>query len=118
MEFELRASDTLLPAPVEMMVNDEIIWSANTGRSASGKMLGDVVAEKGTVTITWGILPETDVATIQNAMPAGFFPLKFPDGGATRTITVYRGPFEREQLGYVGDGLLWYRSVSVELVQQ
>ena len=114
----MRASGALLPAPVELMVGDEIIWSANTGRSSSGKMLGDVVAEKGTVTITWGILPESDVSLIQKAMPAGFFSLQFPDGGGIKTLTVYRGPFQREQLGYVGDGVLYYRTVTVELVQQ
>lgn len=42
----LWSGSVTLPAPVEISVNDEIIWSSNTGRLASGEMAGDVIAEK------------------------------------------------------------------------
>lgn len=42
----LWSGSTVLPSPVSISVNDQIIWSANTGRSASGSMIGDVVARK------------------------------------------------------------------------
>lgn len=44
----LWSGNTVLPAPTEITVNDEIIWSSNTGRSASGEMIGDVIAQKRT----------------------------------------------------------------------
>ena len=51
----LWSGSVTLPAPVEISVNDEIIWSSNTGRLASGEMAGDVIAEKKDVSIKWGI---------------------------------------------------------------
>ena len=42
----LWSGSTVLPAPVEITSNDEIIWSSHTGRAASGNMIGDVVAQK------------------------------------------------------------------------
>ena len=42
-----------LPAPVSIKVDDEIIWSSSTGRALDGTMLGDVVAKKKTLSISW-----------------------------------------------------------------
>ena len=42
----LWSGSTTLPAPTALTVNNEIIWSSDTGRTLSGKMVGDVVAEK------------------------------------------------------------------------
>ena len=47
-----------LPAPVSLSVNDEIIWTSDTGRTLAGYMVGDPVAEKKTISIKWGILTE------------------------------------------------------------
>ena len=44
----------VLPSPVSISVNDEIIWTSDTGRTLSGKMVGDPVAEKKTVSVKWG----------------------------------------------------------------
>ena len=89
----LWSGSTVLPSPVSISVNDQIIWSANTGRSASGSMIGDVVAEKKDVAIKWGIL--TDL-----------------------TITTYRGNLTKEVLGYIGDGIFYYKSASVSIIQK
>lgn len=64
----LWSGSTVLPSPVSISVNDQIIWSANTGRSASGSMIGDVVAEKKDVAIKWGILTEAELAAIKKIM--------------------------------------------------
>ncbi|MFR8313753.1 MAG: hypothetical protein ACLVBP_16185 [Ruminococcus sp.] len=61
------------PSPVSISVNDQIIWSANTGRSASGSMIGDVVAEKKDVAIKWGILTEAELAAIKRLWLQAFF---------------------------------------------
>ncbi len=37
----LRAGKTNLPAPTSMTVNDEIIWSEDTGRTLNGTMVGE-----------------------------------------------------------------------------
>ena len=54
----LRCDGQELPAPVSIKVDDEIIWSSSTGRALDGTMLGDVVTEKKTLSINWGILKE------------------------------------------------------------
>lgn len=114
----LWSGNTVLPAPVSISVNDEIIWTSDTGRTLSGLMVGDPVAEKKTVSIKWGILTEEDVVLIKNTLIVGFFPFSFRDDGVELTIEVYRGTLSKEQLGWIGDGIFYYRSVSVDIVQR
>ena len=106
-----------LPAPTEISVNDEIIWSSNTGRLASGEMAGDVIAEKKDVSIKWGILEESELKLIKQVMIAGFFPISIRDDGIDLTITSYRGTLTKEQLGWLG-GIFFYKSASVSIVQK
>lgn len=114
----LWSGNTTLPAPTEITVNDEIIWSSNTGRCASGDMIGDVVAQKKDVSIKWGVLTEAELAVIKKVMIAGFFPFSFRDDGVDMTITSYRGTLSKEQIGWLGDGIFYYRSASVEVIQK
>lgn len=114
----LTAGDVELPAPVSLSVNDEVIWSSNTGRSANALMVGDVVGEKKTVSVKWGILTETEVKKIKDNLRSGFLPVTFRDAGVELTISAYRGTLQKEAMGYIGDGIYYYRSVSVEIVEQ
>lgn len=107
-----------LPSPVQITVNDEIIWSEHTGRSASGEMIGDIVAEKKNVSIKWGVLTESEITLIKQVMIAGFFPISFRDDGIDLTIKTYRGTMTKEQLGYIGDGIFYYKSASVNIIQK
>lgn len=114
----LKAGSVVLPAPVSISVSDEIIWTSDTGRTLSGYMIGDVVAEKKNLSIKWGFLTETQVRLIKNCLIAGFFPLTFWDDGVDLTIEAYRGTLSKEHLGDIGDGSYWYRSVSVDIIQR
>ena len=114
----LWSGNTTLPAPTEITVNDEIIWSSNTGRSASGEMIGDVITQKKIISIKWGVLTEAELAVIKKVMIAGFFPFSFRDDGIDMTITSYRGTLSKEQIGWLGDGIFYYRSASVEVIQK
>ena len=73
----------------------EKIWSSNTGRTASGKMTGTVVAVKTTLKIKWPVLTPAQVATIESAVSNGsspFVPVKYTDAnGNTVTKTMYFG---------------------------
>lgn len=114
----LMAGAVELPCPVSLSVNDEIIWSNNTGRTASGDMTGDVIGEKKNLEIQWGVLPESEVKKIKDNFQTGFFPLTFRDDGVDVTISTYRGTLTKEHLGYAGDGIYYYRSVSASVIQQ
>lgn len=106
-----------LPAPVSLSIADQIIWSAATGRSADGTMVGDVVAEKKTLEISWGILTESQYLLIKRNLTSGFFSISFRDDGIDMTISSYRSDLKRDVLGWLG-GVYYYRSVSVSIVQQ
>lgn len=107
-----------LPAPVSLQVDDEIIWSSDTGRTLDGTMVGDVIAEKKSLTINWGVMPESDYLLIKETLCSGFFPFTFHDDGIDMTIISYRSTLSKDVIGELGDGTYWYRSVSTQIIQQ
>ena len=114
----LKAGEVDLPGPVELSIDDEIIWSSNTGRTADATMTGDVLAEKKTMTIKWGILTETEEVLIKINLKSGFFPITFHDDGLDITIPAYRGTLSKVHKGYLDDGIYYYQSVSVSIIEQ
>ena len=50
----LKSGERGTPSPVSLSVSDELIWTSDTGRTLSGYMIGDVVAEKKNLSIKWG----------------------------------------------------------------
>lgn len=114
----LWSGSVILPAPVSLSVNDELIWTSGTGRTLSGYMVGDVVTEKKNVNIKWGYLTEAQIKTIKDTLVPGFFPVSFHDDGVDITIESYRGTLSKEHLGDIGDGTYWYRSASVDIIQR
>ncbi len=114
----IQAGGVELPAPVSLKVDDEIIWSSSTGRALDGTMLGDVVAEKKTLAINWGILQENELVLIKSKLGAGFFPVTFHDDGKDITITTYRSTLSKEIIGRLDDGIYYYKSASVSIIQQ
>ena len=113
-----RAGMVDLPSPTSLTVDDEIIWSSSTGRALDGTMLGDVVAEKKTLSISWGVLQEDELVLIKSKLVAGFFPITFHDDGQDITITSYRGTLSKEVIGELDDGIFYYKSASVSIIQQ
>lgn len=113
----ISAGGIALPDPVSMSIDGEIIWSEDTGRTLSGSMVGDVIAEKKKLSVKWEFLFEGDVALIKSKLTSGFFPVTFRDIGGTTTITSYRSTLSVDPIGERGGGYL-YRSVSVDLIQR
>ena len=85
----LWSGSTTLPAPTSLSVNDEIIWTSDTGRTLAGLMVGAVVAQKKNLSIKWEFLTEAQVKTIKNTLVPGFFPFSFRDDGIDITIQRY-----------------------------
>lgn len=103
-----------LPSPVAISIGDEIIWSSNTGRSASGLMTGDVIAQKQTYAIKWGILTQDEVNIIENKLTVGFFSVKI----LNKVFNAYRSTISKTILGTLSDGITYYSDVSVSLIEQ
>lgn len=110
----LKAGSVELPAPSVMSVNGELIWSSDTGRTLSGKMTGEVVAEKTTVNLQWYALSNADMELLEKHLKRGFFSVTVSGVG---TLTVYRGTIEKERWNR-GDGKTWWRNVSVSLIER
>lgn len=114
----LWSGSTVLPTPTSLTVSDELIWSSDTGRTLSATMMGDVIAEKKTVSIRWEYITEDDIKTIKSVMINGFFPFSFHDDGVDLTIESYRGTLSKEHLGDIGDGNYYYKTATVDVIQR
>ena len=113
----------LLPSPVSVKPSHELIWSENTGRAQSGanqaKMIGDVIAEKKTYNIQWGVISAADLSTITSKLTGGFF--KFGMGTSlvaaqAAAVTVYRGTISYNVIP-IGS-TLYYKDCTVDLIEQ
>ena len=109
------------PALEGVVISREKIWSANTGRTAAGKMVGTVVAVKTTIKIKWPPLTPDQVAVIESAVSDGdnpFVPVKFTDAtGVTVTKTMYFGTPTYTVYSWA-NGRQYLRDVSVTGIEQ
>lgn len=101
------------PAHKGVTESSEKIWSSNTGRVASGKMTGDIVAIKKKLVVQWPPLTENQKNALDTAVSDAFFPVTYKG----RTYTMYGGS-PTYQLYSMAKGLPRYYGVSVELIEQ
>lgn len=121
-----------LPSPTELNSSREIIWSEDTGRAQSteggsttkGKMIGDVVAEKITYAVKWGVLNNISgdkdyFGLIPSLLTAGFF--WFGIGTTLNDAKANAKKFYRGEIQYdylpVGNAI-YYKDVSVQVIEQ
>ena len=120
---ELYIGGVKMPTPAleGMTITSEKIWSANTGRTASGKMVGTIVAIKTKVTIKWPPLTPDQVAVIEGAVSdesAPFTTMKYTDmTGTTVTKTVYFGTPTYTWYAWA-NGVQYIKDVSVDGIEQ
>lgn len=110
---EITVNGVALASPVSISNSDEIIWSSGTGRSANGQMSGDVVANKKTIQISWGILTQDEYNAIRN-IPSGFFNAVV----LGQSIRAYRSTISGSCLGTFSDGVTYYNDVSTSFIEQ
>ena len=113
----------ILPSPVSVNPTFEMIWSENTGRAQSGsnqaKMIGDVVAEKVTYNIKWGIITDAEMTTIKTKLPKGFF--YFGVGTTLANAKNNAKKFYRSEIAGdylpIGNNIFW-KDVAVSVIEQ
>lgn len=110
---EIIVNGVALASPVSISNSDEIIWSSGTGRSANGQMSGDVIANKKTIQISWGILTQDEYNAIRN-IPSGFFNAVV----LGQSIRAYRSTISGNCLGTFSDGITYYNDVSTSFIEQ
>ena len=111
-----------MPTPVlrGVTITRNKIWSKDAGRTASGKMVGTIVAVKTKISIKWPPLTQAQVALIEQAVSSGtpFVSMTYPDmAGRTRTSTVYFGDVTYTQYSW-SDGVCYVQDVSVDAIEQ
>lgn len=109
------------PALEGVTISTEKVWSANTGRTASGKMVGSVIAEKTTIKIKWPVLTPAQVAQIEAAVSDPehpFVPVSYTDMCGNRvTKTVYFGTPTYTVYSWA-DGLQLVKDAAVDGIEQ
>lgn len=117
----LKVDNVALPDGVtEFRMNDELLWSEGTGRSAdSGLMVGSVVAAKRTFTITWGVVSQTELNAILAAIPANFFTFYAKTyNNVLASVRAYRGAIScGDYVGKAGGAAYW-KGATVDIIER
>ena len=120
---DLTINGVTMPTPAleGVTIATEKVWSANTGRTASGKMVGDIIAKKTTIKIKWPVLTMEQAAVIEAAVSDSdhpFVPVRYTDMcGKTVEKTVYFGTPSYTVYSWA-DGLQLVKDASVDGIEQ
>ncbi len=113
----LKIAGTTVKAPTELKIGRFDL--TKSGRTASGKMVMELIATKKRVDITWKMLPDSDlkkiIDTITDNKP--FFSLEYPDAGGTQTMTCYAGDIVTS-LWHTKNGVRYWEEVSIGFIEQ
>lgn len=113
-----------VPTPSKINVTDELVWGSNTGRTQSGKMIGDFKGFKAKVEVQWSTLTKQQMKTLRDALHSTkpFFKIQYWDiensaSGGMVTKTVYMNEIPRQLYSLV-NGYQLYQEVEVHFIEQ
>ena len=111
------------PQPKEdgFKIGVQKIWSKNTRRTASAKMVGDIKALKTTLDIAWEEMTQEQITSLDKAVSdisASFFSVTFLDQRGTQiTKNFYADSLLYNRKAY-RNGTVIYDDISLSLVEQ
>ncbi len=90
-----------------------------SGRTASGKMVMDVIATKRRVDVIWKMLTDSELEKIIDTITANkpFFTIQYPDAGGTKSMTCYAGDINTS-LWHTKNGVRYWEEVSLAFIEQ
>lgn len=105
--------------PISIEVTHNKIWSKNTGRSASGLMVGDIVTRKYSIAIATDKMKQEEVAKLDEAINTdAFFTVKFRDQrGRLKESAFYSDDPTYKQTQYEG-GTIRYDGLTFNLIEK
>ena len=117
--MSLKIGGVEMPPVQKLTITREPIWSKNTGRSASGTMVGDVVAVKYKLQVTFVPLSDAQAAVLAAATSPAFFNVTFhdPEDNKDKTVKMYAGSLPFDVYSYV-DFLPRYVGTSISLIEK
>jgi hypothetical protein len=92
---------------------------SKSGRTASGKMVMELIATKRRVDVVWKMLTDSELQTIIDTITANkpFFSLEYPDAGGTKSMTCYAGDVATS-LWHTKNGVRYWEEVSIGFIEQ
>lgn len=118
----LKIDGSIMPTPAKNGIAeaDQLIWSSNAGRTANGNFVGDIIAVKKTITITWNELYYSDYLRIKNAISRvgkPFITVTYTNcSGERKTITGYTEGLSGRIAVYTETGRV--KDVSLNVVEK
>ena len=113
----LKIAGVSVKAPTDLKIGRFDL--TKSGRTASGKMVMELIATKKRVDITWKMLPDNELQKIIDTITANkpFFSLEYPDAGGTKTMTCYAGDITTS-LWHTKNGIRYWEEVSIAFIEQ
>ena len=113
----LKIAGVSVKAPTDLKIGRFDLTKSS--RTASGKMVMELIATKKRVDITWKMLPDNELQKIIDTITANkpFFTLEYPDAGGTKTMTCYVGDITTGLWHTIG-GIRYWKEVSVPFIEQ
>ena len=92
---------------------------SKSSRTASGKMVMDIIATKRRVDVIWKMLPDDELQKIIDTIAANkpFFSLEYPDAGGTKTMTCYAGDI-LTSLWHTKNGVRFWEDLQISFIEQ
>lgn len=102
-----------------LTITPEKVWSKNTGRTTTGEMVGDIIAIKNKLKISWPPLTAEQVAVIDAAITPAYFDVYYKDPRTNQyeTKRMYAGTPTYPVYSYA-TGLPDYSGVAVDLIEK
>lgn len=118
--WKLYIGGVAMPTPSKVDRQLEKIWSEDTGRAASGKLLGTLVAEKTKLSLSWSCLTFAQAETLRAAVAGTEFVELAITGynGTIQTYTGYFGELSAGDYSWASPGLRVVTDVSLSFVEQ
>ena len=113
----LKIAGVTVKTPSELKVGRFDITKSN--RSASGKMMMELIATKRRVDVVWKMIADSDLQTIISTITAHkpFFSFEYPDVGGTKTMTCYAGDINTS-LWHTKNGVRFWEDVQISFIEQ
>ena len=113
----LKIAGTTVKTPTELKIGRFDL--SKSGRTASGKMVMDIIATKRRVDVVWKMLKDSELQQILDLITANkpFFTLTYPDAGGSATMTCYAGDINTS-LWHTKNGVRYWEEVSLAFIEQ
>lgn len=113
----LKIAGTTVKTPTELKIGRFDLTKSS--RTASGKMVMELIATKRRVDVVWKMLPDDELKKILDVINANkpFFTLEYPDVSGTKTMTCYAGDIITS-LWHTKNGIRYWEDVSIPFIEQ